>query len=429
MKDLIRRFIVSLITVEARAILAKYKPKIILVTGSVGKTSTKDAIYAALSKRFFVRRSEKSFNSDIGVPLTILGVPNGWSNPLRWMRNLIDGALLLLLRAPYPEWLILEVGADRPGDISKSLAWLAPELVVATRFPDIPVHVEFYSTPGEVVKEELSPVALIQSGGALIANGDDENALGIALPGGVVRMTYGFENGAEVRASGLRASSADRMPTGIAFDVSYKGSKVHVVVPGVAGKGHAYAALAGIAVALRLGMGLAEAAKAVSAYEAPPGRMRLIAGFNGSTLIDDTYNASPVATEEALGTLCNIPRRGRRIAVLADMLELGMFSVGEHKRIGGVASKSVDLLVTVGVRGRGIAEGAREAGMPEDAIHECERGADAASYLVSLVQPGDVVLLKGSQSMRMERVTKSLMARAETAPQMLARQDAEWMTR
>jgi UDP-N-acetylmuramoyl-tripeptide--D-alanyl-D-alanine ligase len=280
-----------------------------------------------------------------------------------------------------------------------------------------------------VVKEELSPVALIQSGGALIANGDDENALGIALPGGVVRMTYGFENGAEVRASGLRASSADRMPTGIAFDVSYKGSKVHVVVPGVAGKGHAYAALAGIAVALRLGMGLAEAAKAVSAYEAPPGRMRLIAGFNGSTLIDDTYNASPVATEEALGTLCNIPRRGRRIAVLADMLELGMFSVGEHKRIGGVASKSVDLLVTVGVRGRGIAEGAREAGMPEDAIHECERGADAASYLVSLVQPGDVVLLKGSQSMRMERVTKSLMARAETAPQMLARQDAEWMTR
>jgi len=425
-------------TAEARAVLRKYKPKIIVVTGSVGKTSTKDAIYATLSQRFFVRRSEKSFNSDIGVPLTILGVSNGWSNPLRWVQNLIEGALLILLRAPYPEWLILEVGADRPGDISRSLAWLVPELVVATRFPDIPVHVEFYATPADVVKEELAPVVWIREGGALIVNGDDSNAKDIPVKPGVSRLSFGFENGVDVRGSGLRSSSANRMPTGIAFDVSFGGSKSHVAILGVIGKGHAYAALAGIAVGVKLGMSVAEAAKAVQDYESPPGRMRLIAGFNGSVLVDDSYNASPVATEEALGALVNIPlgrsptgepRSGRKIAALADMLELGAFSIGEHKRIGAIASKAVDLLITVGVRAKGIAEGAREAGMPEDAIHECQHGADAASYIVSLVQGGDVVLIKGSQSMRMERVTKSLMARAENASKMLARQDAEWLSR
>ena len=429
MKEFIRRFIVYLVTAEAKAVLAKYRPKLIVVTGSVGKTSTKDAIYAALSKGFFVRRSEKSFNSDIGVPLTVLGVPNGWSNPVRWIRNLIDGALLIVLRAPYPEWLILEVGADRPGDISSSLPWLTPDVVVATRFPDVPVHVEFYASPAGVVEEELAPVWWLRAGGALVVNADDPRARGIMPKQGVTRISYGFEAAADVRASALRSSSASHMPTGIAFDVAHMGSKAHVILTGVVGKTHAYAALAGIAVAVGLGVSVAEAAKAVSDYESPPGRMRLIPGLGGSVLIDDSYNASPVATEEALGTLVNIPRRGRKIAVLADMLELGTYSVAEHKRVGAIASKSADLLVTVGVRGRGIAEGAREAGMPADAIHECDRGADASAYLVSMVQPGDVILIKGSQSMRMERVTKSLMARAETASKVLTRQDTEWLTR
>ena len=97
LKESVRRLIVSVITFEARMVLKKYKPRIAVISGSVGKTSTKDALYATLSERFFVRRSEKSYNSDIGVPLTILGVPNGWSDPLRWIRNMFEGLILILI--------------------------------------------------------------------------------------------------------------------------------------------------------------------------------------------------------------------------------------------------------------------------------------------------------------------------------------------
>lgn len=121
----------------------KYKPRIVAVTGSVGKTSTKDAIFAVLADNQHVRKSDKSFNSEIGLPLTILGCPNAWNNPLRWLQNIFDGFLLLVLPSRYPAWLVLEVGADRPGDISGVAKWLPVDVAVITRLPEVPVHVEF----------------------------------------------------------------------------------------------------------------------------------------------------------------------------------------------------------------------------------------------------------------------------------------------
>ena len=175
MKEAIRNIIVYILTLEARAVLKKYKPQIVVVTGSVGKTSTKDAAYAALKHHAFVRKSEKSYNSDIGVPLTILGVPNGWGNIVQWIKNILDGFLVLLVTTPYPRWLILEVSADRPGDISRALSWLKPDIVVATRFPEVPVHVEFYTSPEDVIKEELFPVTLLRTAGTFVLNSDDSN--------------------------------------------------------------------------------------------------------------------------------------------------------------------------------------------------------------------------------------------------------------
>ena len=144
MRTVFKNLVVAVITLEARAVLRKYKPKIVAITGSVGKTSTKDAIYAALARGGRVRKSEKSFNSEIGLPLTILGVPNAWHNPLRWLQNIVDGLFLLVLTVEYPEWLVLEVGADRPGDIRSLAAWLPVDIAVITRLPEIPVHVEFF---------------------------------------------------------------------------------------------------------------------------------------------------------------------------------------------------------------------------------------------------------------------------------------------
>ncbi len=429
LKELFRRAIVFLLTIEARLVLKKYHPKIIAVTGSVGKTSAKDAIYTALASSFFVRRSEKSFNGDIGVPLTVLGVPNGWSNLFQWMRNLIDGVSLILLNAPYPKWLVIEVGADRPGDITKSLSWLKPDVVVATRFPDISVHVEFYTSPEEVIKEELAPVAWLQAGGVFVANEDDERARAAATKDGVKRITFGFGGGAVLKGSDFHVTGDDGIPSGVAFNVAYENEHTEVFIPNVVGRSHAYSVLASLGAAVGVGIPLQEAASQFQKHETPAGRLRLLPGIQGSVIIDDTYNASPAATEEALTALSDIPLKGRRIAVLADMLELGSFSVEEHERIGALVPKSADMLVTVGVRTKGVAEAARNAGMPADAIMECERGADAAAALVSVIQPGDVVLVKGSQSMRMERVVKSLMKEPERAKDLLVRQDAEWLSR
>lgn len=429
LKEFFRSIVVNILTLQATLVLRKYKPRILMVTGSVGKTSTKDAIYTALSKSFFLRKSEKSFNGDIGVPLTILGIPNGWSNPFVWIKNLVDGASLILMKAPYPEWLVVEVGADRPGDITKSLSWVKPDVVVATRFPDISVHVEFYSSPEAVVKEELAPAGWLTEGGIFIFNGDDERAGTSGTSKGVTRISYGFGENVDVRAINFQSTVEHDISSGISFDVAYKTEVVHVELKGVSGRSHAYSLLAGCAAALSIGVPLQTATDALVAHSAPAGRMRLILGHNGSLIIDDTYNSSPVASSEALLALSDIPHRGRRIAILADMLELGSFSVDEHNRIGVLAAKTCDILVTVGVRAKNFANGAREAGMPPTQVFEFDRGADAASHVISLLQSGDVVLVKGSQSMRMERVVKSLMTEPDRAKELLVRQDAEWLSR
>ncbi len=429
MKELFRDLIVRLVTLEARAVLRKYQPKVILVTGSVGKTSAKDALFSILSPQHFVRKSQKSFNSDIGAPLTILGIPNGWANPIRWLRNLVEGAMLVLLRAPYPEWLVIEVGADRPGDITRSLSWIRPRVVVATRFPTVPVHVEFYDSPEAVQGEELSPLWWLKPGGVAVVNADDDVVSVAELPEGVERISFGFSAGATVRAQRVKTLTERKLPRGVSCDVVYGSERAHVSLIGVVGLGHVYAALAGIAGSLAIGVPLATACAALENHEAPPGRMRLIPGLRGSIIIDDTYNASPVAVEEALATLRHIPNYGRRIAVLGDMLELGAYSVSEHQKAGALAAQSTDLLITVGVRARKIAEAAVEKGMLQDSIFQFDRALDAAEHLKSVVGAGDVLLVKGSQGMRLERTVRELMSSPERATKLLCRQDKEWMVR
>lgn len=429
MKEFIRTCVVWALTMEARAIIRRYRPSIILVTGSVGKTSAKDAAFSALSEKLFVRKSEKSFNSDIGAPLTVLGVPNGWSNPLQWVRNIIDGLLLLLIRVPYPAWLIVEVGADRPGDISRSLAWLRPSIVIATRFPAVPVHVEFYESPEQVQQEELAPLNWLTPGAVAVINADDIVVSAARIPDGVDTISFGFSSEAMVRASRVKVLTEAGRPRGVSFDVSYRQERAHVVLEGAVGTAHIYAALAGIGAALAAGLTLTDAAIGFEKFDPPRSRMRLLNGFKGSTLVDDSYNASPAAVEEALKTLALLPRKGHRIAVLGDMLELGAYSALEHEKVGALAAESADFLITVGVRAKKIAESALRAGMPAESVLQFDRSTDAGEHLKSFIGAGDVVLLKGSQGIRMERAVKMLMQEPSTAKDLVCRQDYEWLAR
>ncbi len=433
-KASLKKIIVFLLTAEAKSVLKKYKPRIVAITGSVGKTSAKDAIYAALSADAFVRKSEKSFNSEIGVPLTILGRPNAWMNPLAWISNIFLGLLLVVFRQKYPEWLILEVGADRPGDIKNIAKWLVPDIVVVTRFADVPVHVEYFKSPDAVFAEKAELVKALREDGTLVLSKDDEKVAKLAsLSPKAKLLTFGFSRGADIHGSKIsvlyEGGGEHRHPAGMKYSIQHQDKTAVVKIQNTIGKQALFASLAGIAVGLSLGKDLEQLAGAIPLHESAPGRMKLVEGLKESLIIDDTYNSSPVAVREALDGIFTLKIKGRRFAVLGDMLELGRYSVSEHKSIGSYVAGKVDMLITVGVRSRDTVFGAIEAGMEASRIMQFDDSYQAGKALQALLHSGDVILIKGSQGIRMERAVEEIMAHPEEKEKLLVRQETEWRNR
>ncbi len=433
MKALFKKIVVYVLTLEAQAVLRRYKPQIVAVTGSVGKTSTKDAIFAVVSQGAHARRSEKSFNSEIGIPLTILGLPNGWDNPFRWIQNMLEGLLLVFVSSPYPRWLVLEVGADRPGDIKNAAKWLKVDIALITRLPEVPVHVEFFDSPTEVVEEKAALITALKPGGMLILYGDDDKtrALSNRVREGTKILRFGLKPDNEVYATNfslLREGNAPQFPLGISATLHQGGESAPLSVIGTAGEHQLLPAVAAAAVGEALQKDISSTVEALKSYTPPLGRMHLLRGLKNSLVIDDTYNSSPAAVIAGLDTLKSIST-GRRIVVLGDMSELGRHSIEEHKKIGAYVAEIADILLTVGFRARGIAEGALENGMSETNIFQYEDSEVAGDELDDMVTEGDVVFIKGSQSMRMEHAVKQVMAEPERADELLVRQDAEWRRR
>jgi UDP-N-acetylmuramoyl-tripeptide--D-alanyl-D-alanine ligase len=431
MKEILKKIIAKLLELEARAIIKKYKPKIIAVTGSVGKTSTKDAIYSVISKSFYTRKSEKSFNSDIGVPLTVLGCNNAWSNPLMWLKNIIHGLSYILITKPYPEWLVLEVGADRPGDIKKITKWLKPDVVVMTKFADVPVHIEYFKSKEEVVAEKGNLVSALKHDGILIVNADDPDASSFKFKTTNKVITFGMLGDADVRATNYSVYQTEETnePFGVYFKVETAGNCLPVKIIGTLGVNNIYCSLAALSVGINLGLNMVESTENLSKHIAPRGRMSLIKGIKRTTIIDDTYNSSPVALKSALNTLRELKTTKRRIAVLGDMMELGKHSAEEHKNAGTIAAISCDILVTVGLRARALAESAIDSGLDEDSVLQFDDSVEAGEYVQNIIKEGDIILIKGSQSIRMERVVKEIMAQPELAKDLLVRQEDEWLAR
>ncbi len=415
--------------------MRRYKPRIVAVTGSVGKTSTKDAIYSVIARGAYVRRSEKSFNSEIGIPLTILGCPNAWGNPLRWLMNFVDGLTLILFPSRYPQWLVLEVGADRPGDIRSLAGWLPVDVAVITRLPEVPVHVEFFDSPEAVMEEKAAIIDALKPGGALVLFGDDErtNMLQHRLPAPDARvLLFGFNDECDVRGeeiSILKEEGESQMPVGMSARINIAGTSIPLEVAGAVGAHAFLPTLGAAAVGHALGKDPEQILEGLKDYEPPPGRMRLLPGLKGSVIIDDTYNASPAATIAALDTFAFLAPKGRKIAAIGDMLELGRHSVEEHRKIGERVARTCDVLLTVGFRARDIAQGALDSGMPDSAIFQYEDSQKAGKELEDLLRPGDCVLVKGSQSIRMERAVEEIMLEPERAEELLVRQDEEWRRR
>jgi UDP-N-acetylmuramyl pentapeptide synthase len=430
MKSLFRRLVVSILTAEARMVLSRHRPIVIAVTGSVGKTSTKDAIYTVLKNYRSTRKSDKSFNSDIGIPLTILGLPNAWNSPVGWLKNLIDGALVALFARRYPAVLVIEAGVDRPGDMARLTAWLRPQVVVITRLPDVPVHVEYFASPEAVATEKLTLAESLPEGGILIYNHDDVRLQEYIKTIRHQALGFGRDIKTHVTASKDQTYYHDDRPAGFKATISYLTESAEVRIAGVIGSQHCYTTAAAVAVGISQGLTVGESVSALSSdLLPPPGRMRVLPGIKGTTLIDDTYNSSPIAVEAALLSLSEIRYAKRKIAVLGDMLELGRFSAREHERVGDLVARSADVLVTVGIRSQKTAEAALAHGIPEKFVLQYEDALKAGRELQQLINVGDVILVKGSQGMRMERIVEELMAEPGRAREQLARQDAAWQER
>ena len=412
--------VAGMLALVARAVVRRYAPRIVMVTGSVGKTSTKDAVAAVLASRFYVRKSEKSFNSEFGVPFTILGVGNPWHDPFAWISIVRSTIALLVLPNHYPTMLVLETGADKPGDLARILRIATPDAVVVTRLPEIPVHVEAYASPEAVQEEEFSPAYALPAGAPLIVPADDPYALDSALRTPSRVISYGNTEDATVRISDIGFYEEEGNVVGMQATMSMKDVRENLVVKGSVGATQLLPAAAALAAALAFDIPIPEALAALKTYEPPAGRGSLLSGKNGSVIIDDSYNASPAAVEEALATLKLFPRAGRRIAVLGDMLELGRYSVMEHERIAALAGGSADIIITVGIRARAF------AAMPKNAdVVSFDNAHAAALALPALVRAGDVILVKGSQSIRTERIAEALLADPADVSK-LVRQESAW---
>ena len=464
MKDIIKKIIVWKLGVMARMYLRRYKPQIIAVTGNVGKTSTKEAIAVVLSRIKKVRSGKGNLNNEFGVPLTIVG---DWMDDYYeaentlffWIRVLTVSFFGLFFQRNYPEILVLEYGADKPGDIKRLAAKFKPHIGVVTAVGEVPVHVEYFSGPEAVAREKGRLVEPLSVSDFAVLNFDDLAVLEMKERTKAKVFTYGFGEGAMVRISNLEFLISNEKPEGVSFKMNYNDSFVPFKLSGSLGKSQGYAAAAAAAVGAIFGMNLVDISEALSEYHGPKGRLKILKGIKNSTIIDDTYNASPLSTHLALETLreikevssdaspdalVGVPVGARRaVAILGDMLELGKYTIQAHQEMGNMAGSFVDLLVCVGSRAKFIADSAfnqmptefldglthRQETTPRKNIYKFETSDEAKLKVRELIREGDIVLVKGSQGMRMEKIVEEIMAEPEKKKELLVRQSKKWLAK
>lgn len=428
----------KILAILARKTLRRYSPKIIGITGSQGKTSTKEAIYSVLKKKYRARRAEKNYNNEIGLPLTILGIPHHGKNTLVWLVALFSVWVRLWLRKEnYPEILILEYGIGKPGDMDYLLSLAEPNISVVSAIGDIPVHVEFFKDPEELIREKAKLVKALSIQGYAILNHDDYAIYDMKSKTRAHVLTYGFEEHASLQITNykLQITKDEKLgdiPVGISFKIEREGSVVPIRLNDTFGVPQVYAASAAAGVGIAMGLNLVEISEALKEYVSPPGRLRLLGGIKNSLILDDTYNASPESMRAALDTLKSLPGT-RKIAVLGDMLEIGKYSEQAHRAIGDETANFVDLLFTVGPRAKFIADEALTRGVEKNArlllpnqVFKFDDSVSAGRALDSIIREGDLILVKGSQAMRMEKVVEEIMASPDKAGELLVRQDEYW---
>ena len=432
MKTLIIKRLQSL---ARRAVLAQ-KPTVIGITGSYGKTSTRQAVAEVLSAgHLSVRTGEGNYNSEIGFPLSVLGESSPGRHPFAWL-GVLGRARAQIRSKTFPSHLVLEYGADKRGDIARLCDVVSPTVSVLTGIS--PVHAEGIGSLEDIVSEKGELARRTMKGGLVMVNADDpyHHALAQNSPSAV--QTYGWADFADVRVSAYAIEtlsqarfSLEEPVTRMRVEITTRRSVYDVTLQNVLGKPVASALAAAVLVGEHFGLSREDILVGLQRVRPISGRLNPLIGIKGSLIIDDSYNASPKAMHAALETLSQfaLMDNGRRIAVLGHMAELGPYTESEHQDLGKFVAElgNVDGLLCVGERARDIARAARAAGMPGDHVLEFPKTKEAGEWVDGFIHAGDVVLVKGSQSARMEHVVKAIMAEPLRSEELLVRQSKTWL--
>jgi UDP-N-acetylmuramoyl-tripeptide--D-alanyl-D-alanine ligase len=357
---------------------SRFAIPVVAVTGSNGKTTTKELAAGVLSTRWEVLRPERSFNNQWGLPLTLLKL------------------------SPEHQAVVLEIGSNARGEVAALAALAAPTVGIVTTVAA--VHTEYLGSLDGVREEKAGLVRALVADGVAVLNADDPRVAGMARETRARVVTYGLGSTARVRAVGHVVEDE----TGLSFTLEADGERQPVTLA-LAGRHNASNALAAAAAGVALGLPLADVARGLGGVRPVAGRC-VWRRAGEVTILDDTYNASPVSVRAALDTVA-ARRHGRRvIVVLGDMLELGAISDEAHREVGRqVATLPADELIGLGRATQATVEAAREAGLVQ-ATH-LTTFEDTVAHLLKRLASGDLVLVKGSRGMRMERVVDALVAR------------------
>jgi UDP-N-acetylmuramoyl-tripeptide--D-alanyl-D-alanine ligase len=336
----------------------------------------------------------------------------------------------LISRNPnFPEYLVLEYGIDHSGDMDYLLSIAKPDIAVITAIS--PAHLEYMGSLAVLAREKGKLVTSLSSACLAVLNADDNLVSAFKSQTKAKVITFGLTAGAQVRADSVGLSyDSDNKPQGTTFKLISGGSSVPILLKEIVGKPSVLVSLGAAAVGTSLGISPLDIGQALQAVVWAPGRLRLLSGIKNTILIDDTYNSSPQALTEALNVLANIKASSnqRSWAVLGDMLELGVESSSLHEQAGRqLAELGVDCLVTIGEQSRILAQGALTAGFNKDQVWHFAKSEEAGRFIQEKLMQGDIVLIKGSQGIRCEKITKELMAEPLRAGELLVRQYKPWI--
>lgn len=417
---------------RAKAVLRKFHPKVVAITGSVGKTSAKEAIALALSAKYTVRTASKNYNNEFGVPFTILGAKSPNRNPFKWLALFWASYFV----KDFPEVLVLEYGVDHPGDMDALCALAQPDVSVVTGIST--VHAANFQSVHALAREKAKITQYVKEGGVVILNEDDEK----------VRM---MEEEANERVVKYGSRSLENTFNDLVLDtredVHFNDGELFVAtrakidilgedygtleLKNMIGYAPMMAAVCALTVACQMEVSIPDAMQKLADEMHPvAGRLNPIAGIKGSLIIDDSYNAAPAAMQnglECLRAFTLMHESSRKIVALGSMAELGEYNEQEHRMIGMKVAEVADVFVAVGENMRIAVAAAIEAGMYREAIEWFATSEEAGRYLDREISEGDIVYVKGSQSSRMEKVVKDIMADPLSAPKLLVRQEEKWL--